>query len=73
MLTWCIYFMLGILELLCTITSLISPSSLMPFTHSKIIRVIYEVNTMHNRLNFLVIFPLSCVIYPPMHVVFRDG
>lgn len=45
----------------------------MPFTDSKIIRVIYEANTMYNRLNFLVIFPLSYVIYPPMHVVFRDG
>lgn len=70
-LRWCIYFMLGILEY--TITSFISPSSLMPFTHSKIIRVIYEVNKMHNRLNFLVFFPLSYVIYPPMYVVFREG
>lgn len=55
------------------ITSFISPSSLIPFTHSKIIRVIYEVNTMYNRINFLVIFPLSYVFYPPMHVVFREG
>lgn len=43
----------------------------MPFTHSKIIRVIYEVNTMYNRLNFLVIFSSSYVIYPPMREVFR--
>lgn len=63
--------MLGILEY--NITSFVSPSSLMPFTHSKIIRVIYEVNKMHNRLNFLVFFPLSYVIYPPMYVVFREG
>lgn len=55
------------------ITSFISPSSLLPFTHSKIIRVIYEVNTMYNMINFLVVFPLSYVIYPPMCVVFREG
>ena len=55
-LKWCIYFMLGILKLLCTLTSFISASSLMHFTHSKIIRDIYEVNTMHNRLSYLVIF-----------------
>lgn len=55
-LKWCIYFMLGILKLLRTLTSFISASSLMHFTHSKIIRDIYEVNTMHNRLSYLVIF-----------------
>lgn len=57
-LKWCIYFMLGILKLLCTLTSFISASSLMHFTHSKIIRDTYEVNTMHNRLSYLVIFLL---------------
>ena len=41
-LKWCFCFMPGILKLLCALTSFISASSLMRFTHSRIIRAIYD-------------------------------
>lgn len=55
-LKWCIYFMPGILKMLCGLTSFIFASSLMHFTHSRIIRDISEVNNIHNKLSYLVIF-----------------
>lgn len=68
-LKWCFCFMPGILKLLCALTSFISASSLMRFTHSRIIRAIYEVNMMHNRLSYIVIF---LFLVPLIHLLMRS-